>query len=238
MIIAATGHRPDKLGGYGADVRLRLRTVATEYLALIAVDRVLVGMALGWDMAFAEAAHALRIPYVAAVPFKGQDSQWPAESRWRYRKILDAADRVVIVSEGGYSPEKMQRRNVWMADRAHRMAALWDGSPGGTANCLAYARTKKRPVDNLWSDFKPPAVFNIHNGDAPADAVSCMRDGPYGNPFRIGVHGTRDEVCDLFEAEILPDLDVEPLRGKNLLCCCKPKRCHADSIFRKANAPR
>ncbi len=153
MIIAATGHRPNKLGGYGADVRERLRTVAREYLALSLCSEGVSGMALGWDTAFAEACVELGIPFVAAVPFKGQDKMWPEESRWRYRKLLDRAARVEIVSPGGYSAYSMQVRNAWMVDYSHRMCALWDGSPGGTSNCLEYAEARLRPIDNVWPEF-------------------------------------------------------------------------------------
>ena len=74
----------------------------------------------------------------------------------------------------------------------------------------------------------------------PADAVLCDRSTPYGNQFRIGAlwRGkpmTRDDVCNRFEAEVLPHLDVSALRGKDLLCHCAPKRCHCDSIIAKAN---
>lgn len=47
---------------------------------------------------------------------------------------------------------------------------------------------------------------------------------------------TRDDVCDRFDAEQLPDMDVSALRGKDLICFCAPKRCHCDAILRKANA--
>lgn len=46
---------------------------------------------------------------------------------------------------------------------------------------------------------------------------------------------TRDTVCDRFEQEILPKLDVRELKGKHLLCYCAPQRCHCDAILRKAN---
>ena len=68
-----------------------------------------------------------------------------------------------------------------------------------------------------------------------ANAIYCGRGSPWGNPFKIGEHGTRDEVCDRFEREVLPTLDVTPLRGKNLICFCAPHRCHCDAILRKAN---
>src|SRR3546814_12439463 len=50
VILAATGHRPGKLGGYGEDVLARLRKGARSFLerernATAAIS----GMALGWD---------------------------------------------------------------------------------------------------------------------------------------------------------------------------------------------
>jgi uncharacterized phage-like protein YoqJ len=154
MIIAATGHRPEKLGGYGADVRAVLLQVATEYLALRPrVSEVVSGMAQGWDQAFAHAAYDLKIPYVAAVPFIGQERKWPEQTQAYYRRLLDRSARVVVVSSGGYSPDKMQLRNEWMVEHCDRIAALWDGSDGGTANCLDYAAALMRPVDFLWEEF-------------------------------------------------------------------------------------
>lgn len=64
------------------------------------------------------------------------------------------------------------------------------------------------------------------------DDVYIGRGSPWGNPFKIGVDGNRDEVCDKFEKLTLPHLNLEPLRGKNLVCFCAPQRCHGDSILR------
>ena len=33
----------------------------------------------------------------------------------------------------------MQKRNEYMVDLADRVIAVWDGSKGGTANCVKYA---------------------------------------------------------------------------------------------------
>ena len=85
--------------------------------------------------------------------------------------------------------------------------------------------------------LKLPTVLNKHKLlDKPSNAVYCGRGSPYGNPFIIGKDGNRDEVCEKFEKLILPSLDVSKLRGKDLICYCKPKRCHCDAILRKANA--
>jgi len=81
-----------------------------------------------------------------------------------------------------------------------------------------------------------PRVHNKHHRTAPADAEYIGRGSPYGNKFVIGRDGDRDDVCDKFEREVLPTLDVSALRGKDLVCFCKPHRCHGDSILKKANA--
>lgn len=82
-----------------------------------------------------------------------------------------------------------------------------------------------------------PKVWNIKDPKTPADAVYVGRGSPWGNPFKRGVDGNRKEVIEKFEIETLPNLDVSELKGKDLVCFCKPKSCHADSILRKANDP-
>ncbi len=81
-----------------------------------------------------------------------------------------------------------------------------------------------------------PKVYNKHHKDAPAEAVYVGRGSPWGNPFQMFDASQRDAVCDRFEQEILPTLDVAPLRGKDLVCFCAPKRCHADALLRAANS--
>lgn len=155
MIIAASGHRPDKLGGYGVEVRARLVDLAMTYLLQVGpVDEAISGMALGWDTAWAIAALKLRIPVHAAIPFAGQHLNWPRRSQDLYRAILGQCSQITYVGSAGYSCDKMQDRNRWMADRAGRIAALWNGSPGGTRNCLRYARARGVPIDNLWQSWQ------------------------------------------------------------------------------------
>lgn len=153
MIIAATGHRPNKLGGYGSDVKERLFVLACYYLKHSRPSYTVSGMALGWDMAWAKASIECRVPFIAAVPFAGQESQWPHELQHEYHKILKHAFNVTIVCPGGYAPWKMQKRNEWMVEGADRIAALWDGSRGGTSNCVNYAIRRGKPIDNLWKNW-------------------------------------------------------------------------------------
>ena len=76
-------------------------------------------------------------------------------------------------------------------------------------------------------------VLNKHRDVTPLGSCYIGRGSPYGNPFVIGRDGDRDAVCDRFERGILPSLDVEPLRGHDLVCFCAPLRCHGHSIMRK-----
>lgn len=82
-----------------------------------------------------------------------------------------------------------------------------------------------------------PKVHNLHHGTAPADAIYVGRGSPWGNPYVVGVHAPRGKCIDLFVENILPTLDVSELKGKDLVCYCKPKACHADHILAKANPP-
>jgi uncharacterized phage-like protein YoqJ len=81
-------------------------------------------MALGCDIAFAKASLNLDSPFIAAVPFAGQESMWPPETRREYNNLLARAITVHVVTPGGYSAAKMQARNDWMVDYPTRIAGL------------------------------------------------------------------------------------------------------------------
>lgn len=153
MIICGTGHRPDKLGGYGPEATIKLIDLAKDWLGVHLPASVISGMALGWDSALAEAACQLEIPWTAAIPFEGQESRWPKQSQDIYKKTLMFAEKVVYVSEPGYAVWKMQKRNEWMVDNSDLVLALWDGSDGGTANCVRYANKVGKEVVNLWETY-------------------------------------------------------------------------------------
>lgn len=149
LVLAGTGHRPDKLGGYGDDIYNRLVALATDSLIRLNPSHVISGMALGWDQALAEAALNLQLPVIAAVPFKDQERMWPASSQNKYHRILDRCT-VQEVCPPGFAAWKMQRRNQWMVDNCDVLLALWNGSTGGTDNCIQYALEKERTIVNLW----------------------------------------------------------------------------------------
>lgn len=146
-----TGHRSDKLGGYGDTAQSLVRRFALQILQDSDCETLISGMALGWDQACAWAAVQLGIPLLAAIPFEGQEMKWPLPARRIYHELCNKARNVVIVTPGGYAEWKMQKRNEWIVDLSNAMLALWGGMPGGTANCIDYAHKKDVPVVNLWA---------------------------------------------------------------------------------------
>jgi len=141
-VMAATGHRPSKLnneykgtGPLSQAIKEELRKVLREHKP----SKVITGMALGVDMLWAEVALEEGIPVAAYIPCAGQDSVWPEFSRKRYKNILDQCleSKTFAIK---YSSAGMQKRNQAMVDDSAILVAVWDGTTGGTANCVNYAQ--------------------------------------------------------------------------------------------------
>jgi len=155
MRVMVTGHRPARCGGYKTPnpteqwVRTNLRAVLVGMKARNEKLTAVSGMALGVDTIFAEVCIDLGIPFIAAVPFKDQDSRWPESSQDSYKRLLAAAKKVVIVDEiPSYHSDrfggKMALRNKWAVDHSTEAIAVWDGSDGGTANAVKLLERKAR----------------------------------------------------------------------------------------------
>jgi uncharacterized phage-like protein YoqJ len=67
------------------------------------------------------------------------------------------------VSPGGFTSYAMQIRNEWMVDHCDLLVALWDGSPGGTGNCIRYAKRAKCATVNLWPHWSKLIDANDNN---------------------------------------------------------------------------
>jgi hypothetical protein len=70
--------------------------------------------------------------------------------------------------------------------------------------------------------------------------VRCDRFSEWGNPFIMGVDGSRDEVIFNFEKHYLPFKrglisKISELKGKALGCHCYPERCHCEILSKLAN---
>ncbi len=84
-----------------------------------------------------------------------------------------------------------------------------------------------------------PRVHNKRDGYPPG-AVYVGRPTKWGNPFRLFDEVHRPAVLEMYEEwlQTQPELRAamkSELRGKDLVCWCTPKACHADVIFRIAN---
>lgn len=158
MIYAATGHRPHRtvfprgMDPFSPEANRLLCDFAMQELPKLPEFTLGVsGMALGWDQAVAHACFLLEIPFIAAVPFKGQESRWTPRQQDRFHKLCARAQEVVIVSEGGFSSQAMLKRDDWMVSKADAVCAMFDGNPrGGTAHTVGYAKKQGVAVTNLW----------------------------------------------------------------------------------------
>lgn len=148
MIVAFSGHRPSKLGGYTLPNPTYIHVCQQIEKALkeLQPEKVISGMALGIDQWAANIAIKLNIPFIAAIPFIGQEKAWPEASQRTYHALLNKAIEKIIVCEGGYAASKMQIRNQWMTDHCDKLIAVWDGTPGGTGNCVQYAKNINREI--------------------------------------------------------------------------------------------
>ena len=76
-------------------------------------------------------------------------------------------------------------------------------------------------------------VVNARDSDYD---VLIARPSKWGNPFRIGLDGNRDQVIKMYEIHIRrrPDLiaALTELAGKRLGCYCKPLPCHGDVLLK------
>jgi len=182
--IAFTGHRPDKLGGYGSIRNIYLNNTM-RLLDLIGIERIrwaYDGMAQGYDWEALKACFQLGIAVVACKPSDHQHIIWPERAQQLYRSLLNqlkaSGGRIVdiehcilkpTVGESAYWSQKSglieayhksksskhqaallcELRNQYMVDSADLVIACWNGSPGGTANCIKYAEKLGIPWINI-----------------------------------------------------------------------------------------
>lgn len=86
--------------------------------------------------AFFPEPHSLHMPMpglrlVAVIPFRGQESRFPAADRERFRRVLAAADHSVTLSPS-YHAGCYAVRNNYLVEHAALLVAWYDSSPGGT----------------------------------------------------------------------------------------------------------
>lgn len=161
-----TGHRPNKLFGYdpyangNKQLLNHLRKEIESLIVNRGYDTFITGMALGTDMWAARIVLSLKNKYphirlIAAIPCEGQPQQWPQESQKQHADILKQCDYSHVIATH-YTPACMQKRNEWMVDRSSFILSVWDGTSGGTGNCINYAkRNNVAFINTNPNHFKP-----------------------------------------------------------------------------------
>jgi len=91
-----------------------------------------------------------------------------------------------------------------------------------------------------------PRVYSRRKGAEPlpltSAAVYVGRPSMWGNPFVVGEDGSQGECVELYRQWVAEPERVtlrrairRDLRGKDLVCWCAPKPCHADVLLEIAN---
>ena len=133
MRITVTGHRTEKLAPYDFgwiqsaidDVLVELKTKDTNLLAY-------AGMASVVDLHFCQSCILLGIPYIACVPFEGQENTMSPHDADVRERLLKSAKEIKEV------------KNSWMVEHTDVGIAVWSGQKGGTFNVVEQFVTARK----------------------------------------------------------------------------------------------
>lgn len=116
----------------------------------------ITGGALGVDTWAFEAVAKARLMYnnteniqnVMILPCVEHYIKWPESTQHRMKQMINHIATDVFYSDANRytGPAQMYKRNVAMVNASDGVIAVWDESPGGTANCIEYAVKKGVPI--------------------------------------------------------------------------------------------
>lgn len=171
MKIGVTGHRPEKLiGGWKAYEQNGIGAFAfietlRAYFDMLGATTVVSGMAVGFDTmaALATGWNNERNTYIklhAYVPFEGHHKRWQKYEQETLQFLLDLPYCTKYVPD--FKPTTYQevcmmlnKRNQDIVDSGIEvLVALWNGTPGGTGNCVKYAQKQGVTVLNVWDVYE------------------------------------------------------------------------------------
>lgn len=141
MIVAISGHRPEKIED-PLDVKIFLR----REFARLNPARIIQGCASGVDLWAGEVAISMGIDVTSAKPWRGFKPRKADRKLYDYvinnsKEVIDVDDSIVYPGVWVYP-----KRNKWMVDNADLLVAVWDGTAGGTKNCGDYAMKRNVPI--------------------------------------------------------------------------------------------
>jgi len=174
--IAFTGHRHLS----SAQVVSYLNKLHQEYPDAIWIT----GGAVGMDSIAASfaMAHGIRLWLILPFPIHVMSKYWNPDQKGCIKDCWDYAEKTSVLAPV-YDVSIYQRRNERMVDLSDMVAAFWDGSRGGTGNCVGYTQSVgKRMI--RFSDFsgvKPqeesspsPSYREIHGDIFTSDAEAIV----------------------------------------------------------------
>ena len=113
------------------------------------------GFALGIDLMAAQLVQSLKcdlpgISLTAAIPFEGQAERYNIYDKRVYRRLLELADKVIVLSDC-YYPRCFLNRDEFMVENASYLIAYYDGrEKGGTYYTVKKARARGIPIINVY----------------------------------------------------------------------------------------
>jgi uncharacterized phage-like protein YoqJ len=137
MRIVITGHRTEKLQTYNIDwINSTISDILIEIQNLSDKNIAYSGMASGVDLFFCSACRILDIPYIACIPFEGQETKMTQ---------IDCDTRKTLLE---YAKEIKHVKNSWMVEHCDIGIVVWDGNKGGTHNVIQQFVENK--IDFFW----------------------------------------------------------------------------------------
>src|ERR1043166_6500505 len=125
MVFSGFGHKPNEVGKYDIDTLANLACFAAETISQFNPTKLVTGMGLGWQQALALAALELDVPFIAALPFQGQEKVWPDKTQVLYRMLLEKASSVEVISSGVFSPMKYIECDKWIVNNSEGVFIFW-----------------------------------------------------------------------------------------------------------------
>jgi hypothetical protein len=149
--LAITGHRGLSLE-LEEEVDRMIRAAVGQNSGLVGVSC----LADGADAVFAQAVLDAGGSLVAVLPAAEYRASLPEDYRPVFDRLLARAGKVVRLPFVTPDPHAYMEAGKRMVDESDSLLAVWDGlpgrGPGGTADVVAYARSKGVPVTVVWPE--------------------------------------------------------------------------------------
>lgn len=111
-------------------------------------------LAAGSDQIFAREVLASGGRLIAVIPSQGYEQTFSSEGQAEYNELLAAAEQTIVLDFAEPSEAAFMAAGTEVIDRSDLLIAVWDGRPpqglGGTADAVAYARSRGREVVVIW----------------------------------------------------------------------------------------